>query len=852
MAEEQEQAPTGPRTVTMYDRKGQAVAVPEDKVVDAYRSGELGLAEGQQVVLRKGREQVALSGAEAGALLDSREGALYEGGSSEGYQEQELKKEYSGFSGQARSFAAGAARGLTLGLSDVAISELGGDDARQELQRLQRYGQGAGIAGEAVGTLGGALLSGGSGLLAKGASAGVRAGAAVGGLAERAAVRSGLALGLREGGAAARALGTAASFGAEGALYAAGGELGRQAVANERYDGEKLVAAGLHGALVGGALGGAGSLAATGARVAASKVAGASLDAAITLAERVGGKASTVAKEGELLEQKIARLVDAVSPGGAGSFGAEKALKSTGGTQKQLGKVLDASEGVQRKAQEILEQRIPEALGRERGAILSRPEMAEAMPAVLRQEGERIGGSLRALDAAGAEGPSVRRIVDEARSTILADLKANVFAKREADALEGAINGLRGYEGGAMKFEGLHELSSRLGETIRGKMGVEAEALGKFRGLIEAEIERAGDAAASKVGGGFADAYREAKRGYAAAKMLDKAIKTGVERETANRSLGLSEQLGMLGGGGLGATVGGMVAGPAGAAVGGAVGGMAQAYANNLARRYGDQAAAFLLKEVAAGRPLSEAAGRVVDQVVGQSVQALVRRAAGGAERVAGGAARGGRLQLQERGREALDDRAAAREYDRAVERLAAAPPAEPPQGVPPEAAASAAETEARRRAFLQTKIPRTPGAGVGLQPHLSKLRPPIEEQRRFLAYARAADDPLSVLDDLRRGRLPREGIEVLRELYPQMYADVRARATELLAEQKEKIDPAAARRIAALLGVVARPADDPAFVATIQAGYAAQTGGTGAPPGGPPRRPVDTARIYRGEGEGE
>lgn len=829
--------------VTMYDRSGKAVAVPEEQAATAYRSGALTFAEGTQLSLRRGSEQVTMSGAEAANLLQSREGQYFEGGSSEAAEEQALRQEYSGLWGQTKAFGAGAARGLSLGLSDVAISELGGDDARQELQRLNTYGAGAGLAGEVVGTVGGALLSGGSGLLARGASAGVRAGAAVGSLAERAAVRGGLSLGLAEGGAAVRALGTAAGFGAEGALYAAGAEAGRQAVANEKYDGEKLVAAGLHGALAGAAVGGAGSLAASGVSRVARWGAEKALDGAIAVAEKAGGRASSVAHEGEGLEEKISRLVDAVSPGGAEKYAAEKTLKGTGGTQKQLGKIIDSSDAVQRKAQEIMEERLPAALGLEKGAIMPRPQMAEGMPIVIRQEGEKIGGALKALDAAGAEGPSIQRIADQARTGILADLKSNVFAKREAGVLEDAINGLREYEGSKITFEGLHELSSRLGETIRGRPNaVETEALSKFRGLIEGEIERAGDKAAETLGQQFAGAYREAKQSYAAAKMLDKAIATGVERETANRSLGLSEQLGLLGG-------------LAQGGVWGLAAGAANAYAANLAKRYGDQAAAYVLREVSRGRPVSEAVGRVVDQVVGESVKGLFSKASKGAKSLGSGAARGGRLQLQEQGRAALDDRAMSREFDRRREQVLAGA-SSAPEGVPPEAAASAQATAERAQAFLRGKIPPVPGQGVGLQPHLSRLRPSLEAQRKFLEYARAVEDPMSVLADLQRGKIPRAGLEVIREVYPELDVQVKAKAAELLAEQKERLGPEEARRIAAVLGIPAGPTDTPAYLLAVQAGYLAQPAG-GAPgaqatPGQPPARPVNAARAYDPDGASE
>lgn len=847
-----DQAP--PPSLTMYDPKtGQAVQVDPSQAGSLYRSGQATFAVDQDVPVVGIDGQIKiLKGSEAGAYLNSAEGLSGGAASAAQFEDQELAKEYGGFGGQAKAFGAGAARGLTLGLSDVVASELGGDDARAELSRYQRYAGGAGLLGEAVGTGLGAVASGGGGLLARSASAGTRLSAGVGAAAERAAVRGGLSLGLAEGGATARALGTAASFGAEGAVYGVGSELGRQAVANEAYDGEKLVAAGLHGGLAGAALGGAGSLAASGARTAATKIAGATLDQATALAERVGGRASTVAQEGEALEEKISRLIDAVSPGGAEKYAAEKALKSTGGSQKQIGKIAEASEGVQAKAQHILETQIPEALGKERGAILSRPEMLEAMPAVIKEEGQKIGGALRRLDAAGAEGPSVARIA-EAAQPLLDKLAANPFAKSEAKAVAEALDNFGAYglaqarTGQKVTFEGLHDLSSKLGEQIRkGAMSPEKESLSALRDLVEKEIEAAGDRAATTLGSEFSGIYREAKQGYAAAKMLEKSLKTGVEREAANRTLGLSEQLGILGGLAQGGVTGTVLA-------------AGHAYAANIARRYGDQAAAAVLREVARGRPLSQAVGVVVDQVVSESVRGFFAKAAAAGAKGARATGRGVTLAARERAQEALDDRATTREYEKARERVAQATgtlsrpdPSQLPPGVTPAAAQAAQVTAQRAATFLQGKAPRVPGAGVGLQPHLSKLRPTLEAQRKFLSYVRAVDNPASVLDDLRRGKLSPEGVEVLKSVYPELYSQVQQHAAELLASQKKRLDPADARQLGRLLGVVASPEQDPSYVAAIQAGYAAQEAGAGAPGGAggkAPRRPVNTGRFYE-EGE--
>ena len=722
------------------------------------------------------------------------------------------------------------------------------------------------MAGELVGTAAPLLVSGGSSLLGRAATSGVRGAAALGVAAEGAAARGAMALGLREGGAAARAIGSAAGLGAESALYGVGAEVSRATLANEALDGEKLAAAGLHGALVGAAMGGGGSLLVSGAKAAASKAAAGLLDGGTALAERVGGKAATVAREGETLSDKATRLVDAASPGGAEAYAAERALKSTGGTSKQIGKMIDSGAGVKAAQQRILETDLPAALGKEPGAILSRPEMAEAIPAVIKQHGERIGASLKALDAVGAEGPSVVRIAEEAKP-LLAKLEANPFSRSEAKQVAEALDAFGSYSveqarlGRAVTFEGLHDLSSKLGERIRkGALTPEKESLSALRDLVENEIMRAGDAAAPKMGEAFAGGYREAKQGYVAAKQLEKAVQTGVERESSNASQGLREMLGGLGGGNLGSAIGGTLGGPVGAFVGGAVGSVASSYLANLSRRYGDQAAAAVLREVARGRPLSEAVGVVVDQVVSSSVRGFFGKAAGGTGRVLGAAARGGRVELAKEGAEALGERARGKEYKAAVDRVAELSAqakqtaAQLPAGTPPAAAQSAQATAERGAAFLRGKLPPTPGQASSLQPHLSRAQPSPEAQAKFLRYVRAVDDPSSVLRDLQRGRIGREGIEAIKAVYPELFGQIQREVAAALADHRGRLSTGQARELGLLLGVEADPSQSAGMARALAAVYAPQAPGGApgaAPGGGPPKRPLNASRLYNGK-EGE
>ena len=54
------------------------------------------------------------------------------------------------------------------------------------------------------------------------------------------------------------------------------------------------------------------------------------------------------------------------------------------------------------------------------------------------------------------------------------------------------------------------------------------------------------------------------------------------------------------------------------------------------------------------------------------------------------------------------------------------------------------------------------------------EARPSVEEISRFLRIARAVDNPMSVLADLRDGDVTPEAVEALRQVYPQLYEQIR------------------------------------------------------------------------------
>ena len=75
-----------------------------------------------------------------------------------------------------------------------------------------------------------------------------------------------------------------------------------------------------------------------------------------------------------------------------------------------------------------------------------------------------------------------------------------------------------------------------------------------------------------------------------------------------------------------------------------------------------------------------------------------------------------------------------------------------------------------RKLGFLAEKQPRDPRPYRALQ---KEWRPTKTELDTWARYVRAAESPMSVLEDLQRGRVTPEGAETLRVVYPRLFSDV-------------------------------------------------------------------------------
>lgn len=894
-----------PETVRVYDDAGQALDLAPAEAEAALRRGDVGFRADQEVVLRgeDGRMRT-LTGEEAAQALGSYQNRL---GTSGGLAEQEQQDRYGGALQGARAAAAGWFRAGTGGASDEFFSAVD-PTLREDLAGLQRYRPGATMAGEGAMLLGSALVTGGSSLAARGATALPRAIMAGGQFVERGVARALLAAGATEGGLVARAVPLALGQAVEMGAYSAGQEISRAALANENLSGERLYSAFGHGALLGAAGGGligAAGYAGNRAINAAVERGAALKERAIGAVEGLGTRAAefgskvaeggntlidkglqTLTKGKELaptLEGKVRQVAEELAPGGLKSFGEQKLVQSTGASTKQIGELRAMGAPVEARVVKQLDE-LPTLLGKEKGAILSHPEMAQAAEKAVEQTGAKIGDSLKALDAAGTTiKPDLKAIVSEANETIIKDLLASPFTKNQGKQLEALVKDIEAMP--APSFEELHRQRRLLDRRIRFEAQnptVGQEALRDLRNIIEREIERSAEAASKEIGAEFAQTYKAAKEQYGAAKWIAEATETGAKREMANASVGLREIVSSVSGANVGSAVGGALLGPVGSVVGGAVGGVANAYLANLSKRYGDQAVAAVIRRLGAGATVADVATGVMDEVMGKAVssylkngakkaldagRAGLRNVAETAEELRKSSAAQKALNVREGASNAFETASGATrrgtpaalsvadEYRQTRDAIAAAATAtdrtarinaELPPGTSPKTAEAANATAQRAVAYLQAQMPTEIARGRTLTPAAaSRLSlPPADEMARFLVKARAVSDPMTLIEDVANGHVSRDAVDAVQAVYPEFFANLQERVQMELSMRPTELTYEQEADLSRLLGVVGHPSFDPGFIARQQAVFVQATTSTkGAPPPQGNGRPI--APLY-------
>lgn len=779
---------------------GKRVQVADDQAAAAFRSGQYGVPKGKPVPVVG--EDGTVSLVQSHELAEAfRQGARP--ASPEEYRKADLQERYGSPLDTAGAAGIGFARGLTFGVSDPLLVKAGGERARTLLAESKEAhplattgGEVAGVvapmlipgAGEAEAPLatarlarlaaegaeGARVVGEGAGLVERGANlfgrvlgAAPRTTAELGGLAERAVARvvgegsTNLATRLGQ-----KALAKGASGAIETSLFSAGQELSEDTLGNHEVNAEKLMAAGLHGALLGGALGG---------------VAGLGGELLGTAGKTVLGKVSP--KMEELAEEQAFR---AINP------------------RKKFTQLAERAGGTRAVGRTLLDQGLVSA-GDDVEAI------APKLTAKRAEVGEQLGGMLDRLDTLGGEGPSVARILERTQKEILAPLE-------KMPGYESITSGVKGYlesfaakaesEGGAMGYRRLGDMRKGLDDLIyRGSNVLSpsplVQELRGIRRILESELETSGEKAAAHVGGSFLDEYKTAKKLYSHLAVADDAAQDAVSRATANRAVSPSDYL--VGAAGL---VGG---GPLGLVKGAALGAL-----HNVVRERGNATMAVWLDKLSTLAQVRRAAVRVDEQVDSAIGGFFGRKTEREAVRVR--SFRGVNDEEYQGRTKRLAEHAGNPEALRA--RVA-----EQAEGIAhdaPKTTSALGMVAARASAFLASKMPvGHESPGVSLQPQFVKKRLSDQERATFAQYMDAVDAPTDVLHDLREGKLTRPQVEALQQVYPLLYSEIRGRVMNELSEAKTPLDYQKRLQLGLLLDLPADATLEPDFIARVQAQYA-------------------------------
>lgn len=637
----------------------------------------------------------------------------------------------------------------------------------------------------ALGYAGGGILAGGA--LSGGAGA-------IGGSAAK-------ALG---GGGLARAAGAVTGGALEGASYSQA-QAGEEAyLHNIPLSGEKLVAAMGWGALLGGGVSlaahGAGALLRNGSRGATPidsprlndnglgvpgeiDVTNGPLDAAdgtavaaSSTAEAEPGKVSSALRD--FADERTA-----------------KALGARGSTLKTLGRTADAAESTMHDmAQTVRGVALDDGTPVFR-ALDSQPELAERVAQAKRETGAKLGAFREEADKVFEAHPEIAprpdALAERIQKEIIEPLETHpsTLERAKADPIRQVANDLRalrppdfaGTEPFPTKVSDLTKLRENLDDQIyKVKHGVNPAQQGappnlkdleRARMIIEDSIEASSDKAATFFDKSQAQSYKEVKTQYRHLRLASDIAGAAELQNLGNRIVSPSDYGAGLAGAALGAgPIGAISSGIAHKAVrehsSAVLAVLADKLANNLDGKIESGLGAFFRESTARAQAGIGAAESVPVPIRRITTPAAVEAFQG----------RHGDLAT------AYDKRVA--ELSNANRDMGAGVRASMQTAMGggyeamPRLTQAATVTATRGAQYLQSQLPSGTSAPTMFQPS-RKIQPSDLQIREFAQKWSAVANPLSVIDDLRRGTVTHAQIDALQAVYPQMYAEVQQKALE-------------------------------------------------------------------------
>lgn len=139
-----------------------------------------------------------------------------------------------------------------------------------------------------------------------------------------------------------------------------------------------------------------------------------------------------------------------------------------------------------------------------------------------------------------------------------------------------------------------------------------------------------------------------------------------------------------------------------------------------------------------------------------------------------------------------------------------------------PEVMASATNRALTARAYLESKIPSTDrNLPSDLQPQLRKSSPVSEaDKAQFLAIKNYVENPREIIKEIQDQRLTIEAGEVLREVYPELRKEIVGHVMSELAKSQTEMSYQSRLRLGILLGAPTDPSLEPSFISAMQSQF--------------------------------
>lgn len=706
------------------------------------------------------------------------------------------------------------AKGWTFGQSDVALAALLGDEYRERRKLRDETFSGIGNVAEIVGGVAPVLLSGGSGLVAKAAALSPANLAARAGMAAERTVGRALPRAFEEG-VVRSALGSAARYGAagaaEGALAGAGSALSEEALSGELGSFDAVAERVWAGAKQGAMFGLAGGAAIGG-------VAGAAQGSLKGIARRFaeGGD--------ELAEAANERAFKVMSPryADARKLGVEK-IQQIGEDIRNYElrdgtKLLEALDNTESFAPKMARARaeVTEELGALRAKVAADPSPVDAREFLRRVDNEVLAPLL------SSPSPTIRRQGERAMAE-LADLRARVEAPPQRVRL--ATGEVVERPRAPVTYADLLEQQRALKSVIYPKVpkgGVSiapegAEHLQRVERILEDTMESHVESVLSKVSPDDVGRYADTKRLAESFIKADDLLRKTNPQNKGNRFLSLTDYLGGIGA--AGPVIGSVMGGAPGAAVG-AVANVALSFAHKELRERGSAMLATLYtRSRNVDQTLSKEFGQFFRNAR-ESVKAATLASGGAAtaQAVAYDVRRVLRAQRDEKPEDAYD-RVVARAHDISSGR-ALGPYVLDDHA--PRTAQKMREVQLRAAHHLVANAPvpprRTSNPNLGAL--TAEQRPDPMQVYEFSRRVNAIENPLSILSDLNGGSLSVAAVEAVRDVYPQLYAEMQARVLDGLAASKQLLPYEHRVRLGVLFDLPTDPTLRPEYITQIQASY--------------------------------